>query len=82
MECLGKIHAEHFKVDPLVDFMDVITGGDFESKNRKARKYSDQSDNLLIDISYSADCLIDILENDFCEIFNKTSKLKKSIYLN
>jgi hypothetical protein len=82
VERLSKLHEGHFKAMPLVHFMDVITGGDFEEKKRKIRKYSDTSDNLLIDISYSADSLIGILESDFCEIVKKVPKKKQVIYQN
>ena len=76
IERLEKLHKGYFKTDSLVDFLDVITGGDFEEKNREIRSYSSESDNLLIEISHSADDLINCLEDDFCKIFNKSSRAK------
>lgn len=82
IERLQIIHNDYFKHKELIKFMDVITGGDFEEKNRKERKYSDLTDNLLIEILYSANTLIDLLENDYCEIVKKVKKKKPVIYLN
>lgn len=75
-ERLSSLHKGYFESSRLVKFIDVVTGGDFEEKKRKVRSYSDKSDNLLIEISHSADKLISNFESDYCEVVEKTPKKK------
>jgi hypothetical protein len=71
IENLSKRHPEFSLNNCLVQFIDVVTGGDFESKTRKKRTYTNKRDTLLQEISLSTTNLITSLESDFCKAVGK-----------
>lgn len=74
IEKLLKSYEGPFKSkDSLITFIDIVTGGDFESAKRKARKYDNESDTFLLSIAFNSTRLIDSLEDDFCKIVESKS---------
>ena len=64
---LSKRHPE-FSCNDLVDFIDVVTGGDFESKTRKKITYADRG---MAEIYLSTTQLIISLNSDFRKAVDK-----------
>jgi len=82
IERIGRIHSSFKNTIPVIDFMDSITGNDFEILDRKARSFNQTEDPLLMTISLETNKLIDILEVNYCSEFKKLKRMPNIIKLN
>lgn len=71
IERLRALHAGYFSLEKLSEYMHALTGEDFESSCRRVRSYKNQNDDLLLNITFQTNTLINHLESDYCEIFSK-----------
>lgn len=65
IERLSKTNKSFEKLTHLEELMDAVSGGDFENYNRPVRLYSKIPDEILLNIAYCSDNLIQAIELAF-----------------